>query len=496
MSTPKKVLASLLALLTVLPVLTACGSGSGTPSSDAGQTQPTETTSAAETTTVDNSPGSALPEYDGKGQKFVILCREEEPFNIEFAVESETGDVIEDAVYQRNRYVEEKLNVDIAPAVMKGHSAEYDKFIQTAVNSILAGDHAHHLVAGYTYRLAASSIDGNFTDWYTVPHVDFDQPWWADGFMEAASINKHSFLATGDLSTSYLQYTFALFFNKKLATDFNVGDLYQIVRDDEWTLAKMNEVAKDVSSDINGDGVMDFNDRWGFTVDRSTGLDGLLFAFEVPLSDRDDDGIPYIIGVTEKYQRVIEAVYELLFTSGIGFLDMKYDEHTTFRDDLTLFMPYRLYYANGFREMESDFGMIPYPKWDENQDEYHTYYADGCSSFVIPVTVPDLEFVGIVTELMAAKSYEMIRPAVYDVALKTKIARDDESAEMLDIILDSMIFEFTNIYANTFGSRKSPAHSLRAKMYEPSTDIASFFAANESLHNEIMKNLITAVTGE
>ena len=110
--------------------------------------------------------------------------------------------------------------------------------------------------------------------------------------------------------------------------------------------------------------------------------------------------------------------------------------------------------------------------------------------------MPDLEFVGIVTELMSAKSYEMVRPAVYDVALKTKIARDDESAEMLDIILDSMIFEFTNIYACAFGSRKSPAHSLRAKMYEPSTDIASFFAANESLHNEIMKKLVTAVTGE
>ena len=97
---------------------------------------------------------------------------------------------------------------------------------------------------------------------------------------------------------------------------------------------------------------------------------------------------------------------------------------------------------------------------------------------------------------MAAKSYEMVRPAVYDVALKTKLSRDDESAEMLDIILDSMLFEFTNIYAYAFGDQKSPAHSLRMNMRNASTDLASYFASYESLYTETMDKLISAVTGE
>jgi len=445
---------------------------------------------------VETAPGDHLPEYDAKGATLTILGREESEYIGEFYVEEETGDTIDDAVYRRNILVEEKLNVDINPVVKMGYNPHYPDFYEAVTNSILAGDNAYQLVGGYTYRFASGTLDGNFLDWYEIPYVELEREWWSGGFTEAASIGNHAYIATGDLSPSYLQFTFAIFYNKNLAKDFGIENIYDTVRSGEWTLDKMNELGSLAVADMNGDGTMDHNDRFGFMTDQSTRVDGFLYAFEVPLSERDSDGIPYIVGVTDKYQKVLESINELLWESGIGYMDKKFDDHTMFADGLCLFTPNRLYDASTLREMEDDFGIIPYPKWDEEQRDYHTYYSDNCTGFAVPVTVSDTEFVGIVTELMAAKSYELIRPAVYDVALKTKYSRDDDSAEMIDMILDTMIFDFTNIYAYSFGDQKSPAHGLRMNSRNNSNELASYFAQYEKLYAETMDKLISSVSGK
>lgn len=455
--------------------------------------------SAADTSATEpaeTAPGDHLPEYNANGASFTVLGRDEEPYHGEFLMEEETGDTIDDAVYRRNMIVEEKLNVDIKAVERGGYSSNYASFIEAVTTSILAGDNAYQLIGGYTYRFASSTLDGNFLDWYEIPYVELDREWWSGGFTEAASIGNHSYIATGDLSPSYLQFTFAIFYNKNLAKDFGIENIYDTVRNGEWTLDKMNELGELAVADMNGDGKMDFNDRFGFMTDQSTRVDGFLYAFEVPLSERDADGIPYIVGVTDKYQKVLEAINELLWESGVGYMDKKFDDHTMFADGLCLFTPNRLYDASTLREMEDDFGIIPYPKWDEEQKDYHTYYSDNCTGFAIPITVGDTDLVGIVTELMAAKSYELIRPAVYEVALKTKYSRDDDSAEMIDMILDTMIFDFTNIYAFSFGDQKSPAHGLRMNSRNNSNELASYFAQYEKIYSETMDKLVSSVSGE
>ena len=470
--------------------------------SDKPDTANSDTTAAdtQATEAADTSPGADLPDYDGKGAEFVILSRSEAPFDTDFDLEAETGDTINDATYLRDRTVEERLNVDIKALKIEGDYTKYDNFHTYFTQSIMAGSNDFQLVSGYTYRIASTTLDGSFVDWYTVPYIDLEKPWWAEGFLEAASINNHSYIITGDLSSSFLQFTYAVFFNKNMAEAFDVSDVYGIVKDGKWTLDKMEEIGAEVSADLNGDGVMDHTDRWGFVTGRSTRTDAFLYAFEVPLSARDNDGIPYLLGVTEKYQQVIEAVNDLLWNNSVGYLYWDYsatDETiAVFTDGHCLFTPNRLFDASFLRDMDDDFGIIPYPKWDEAQEDYHTYYDDRCSSFAVPVTAPDLELVGIVTELMAAKSYEFVRPAIYEVALKTKYARDDDSQEMIDMILDSMIFEFTNIYAYSFGNQQSPAHSLRINVRKNSNDLTSYFATLDSVYTETMEKLISSVTGQ
>ena len=44
------------------------------------------------------------------------------------------------------------------------------------------------------------------------------------------------------------------------------------------------------------------------------------------------------------------------------------------------------------------------------------------------------------------KNWKRVIPAYYDVQLKTKIARDDESSEMLDIIFAGRKYDLGSIY--------------------------------------------------
>ena len=144
--------------------------------------------------------------------------------------------------------------------------------------------------------------------------------------------------------------------------------------------------------------------------------------------------------------------------------------------------------AATLRDMDADFGIIPYPKWDAKQENYATYYLDRASSMVIPVTA-DLDFVGVIVEALAAESYKKVIPAFYDVTLKGKSARDTESQEMIDLIRENILFDFANIYANGFVS-DNPGHILRTLVGNNDTGFASYYASREDSYLTKLKEII------
>ena len=99
------------------------------------------------------------------------------------------------------------------------------------------------------------------------------------------------------------------------------------------------------------------------------------------------------------------------------------------------------------RTMDQDFGIIPPPKFDENQSNYYVTVDTWCASPVsVPITVKDKEITGLILETLAYESRYLLLPAYYDVQLKTKLARDDESSAMIDIILNNRLYDLGDIY--------------------------------------------------
>ena len=138
--------------------------------------------------------------------------------------------------------------------------------------------------------------------------------------------------------------------------------------------------------------------------------------------------------------------------------------------------------------MTDDFGIIPYPKWDEDQENYHSTSVDEFTLFVIPKDIPDVEMTSIVTEALCAESYKKVVPAFYDVALKTKAARDNESAEMIDMIRDGLTFDFGYLHSSALGS---VGHKFVGFIRENSNNVTSSLDANMKTYEEKLDTLLT-----
>jgi hypothetical protein len=141
------------------------------------------------------------------------------------------------------------------------------------------------------------------------------------------------------------------------------------------------------------------------------------------------------------------------------------------------------------RDMETDFGIIPAPKFDEQQDGYYPAVDMWCMSSVgIPVTVSNRERTGIILEALAAESQYTLLPAYYDISLKTKFARDDESQEMLDLIFSSRLYDIGQVY--NWGS----AESFFTTLNSGKNTIASYWDKNESKITTAMNKTIDKIT--
>jgi hypothetical protein len=93
--------------------------------------------------------------------------------------------------------------------------------------------------------------------------------------------------------------------------------------------------------------------------------------------------------------------------------------------------------------------MLPYPKFDEKQEDYRVFFgANSSSMFAIPIFASDPSRTGLIIEALSAEGYKQLIPVYYEIALKDKYLRDDTSIKMLDLITDARTISFSYCYDN------------------------------------------------
>ncbi len=469
-------------------VLASCSDPAG--SGDAGPASET----AAEETTLDELESRAaipddLPEEDFGGYLFRIATRSDE-YSIcdhlgDLYAEQLTGDVISDAVFNRNRKVEERFNFKIKPIVIDSK----DEANPTNVfkRSVLAGDDEYDMIIDHMIHMGMAGLSHVFYNWYDVPHINFEKPWWVDDATTKLTIDGKSFFAIGDLSYNSIDYTYCMFFNKRLLTDYGIEQPYKTVRDRGWTIDYLISITKDVYQDLNSNQQVDEeDDLFGFVSNGYSATVTYTWAFDNPVTLPDDEGYPQLVLNNEKTPAILEKLNSFFndYTgvsvllpgatkSGKSWVDYVPDMFTDGRAMIItgMFVYTRLH----FRDFEDDYGILPYPLWDEKQKEYYTMLDGHGPLMGIPVTVQDTKRTGIIVEALSAEGYKLVTPAYYDVALKTKFTRDEESAEMIDLVLAGRTFDFGYMYDGWNGM----AFYLQTMLTQRNTNFASFYRSNE-----------------
>ena len=424
------------------------------------------------------------------GETFTVLCREDLDWANEIITDEMNGEIVNDAIYERERTVEERFGVDIQVFRTPGIWGNESKFNDKIKGAVQSGDNSYQLVAGYAYFITSLASKGFFTNLLTVPYLDFDAPWWNSNLRDELTLFDQLYFAGGDLSYTMLQQMFACFYNKDMGAAFGVEDLYSVVRNGAWTYDYIYSLAASISNDVNGDGVMDVNDEYGLVLPIGNVCDMFFPAFDQPLTAKDDDG-NVVLRMGDQKAHDLAAKVLRLFTEndGVFALSESDDYGIPFKEGRALLIINSLGYSKStLRNLEINFGILPIPKYDENQDAYHTLSQDAYYLFCVPLNAGNLEMIGAVTEAMACESYKHVTPAYYEVAMKYKYSQDADTVEMLDIIREGALFNFGFVNSS---SCNDMIHILR-DVVNCKKDYASLYARNESKYQKSLDKLVEA----
>ena len=424
-----------------------CSCGKDNPPSGTASDAQAETTEAPETTL-----SLGIPEEDNGGRTFTILVPTEKSY--EFVTES-NGEIVNDAMYNRSRKVEEHFNISFEYRYESDDWEARNNYNALISSTVLAGDPTYDLITGYIVCTLPEITGGYFVDLNKLSDLNLDNPWWLADHNGNLGINGKLFCAIGDANLSVYKDCAVVYFNKQLLDNFKLENPYELVRSGEWTLDKLIEMSHTVTDDIDGDGNIKLEtDRIGCYMQRVPWR-AFQTSLEIKVVDVNENNERYFTGLTE---RMADSFDKLMAfnKSGDGYYEGSAVDFNAFPaafcEDRALFHLSYLYITESelMRNMKSDFGIVPYPKYDSAQGKYYTQIGTATNVMFIPKTASDIDLTCRVMEALSYYGMQDVVPAYYEIALRDKYTRDADVPEMLGLIRDGMTMDFASAFSTCF----------------------------------------------
>lgn len=431
------------ALLSSLIFAASCGSQGSAPGGD--------TTSTGDTTTAETTkPGiisKLTPELKEElgldGYEFNVFLRGEgTTWSLKDVVsDGENGDVLNDAVFKRNIWLEDNYGFKLTV----GYSADASSSELTTY--ILAGDDSYDAFFPMGRTAGAAASQGLLQNLKELNYIDLENDCWNHMFSDALEIDGKLFYATGAITTISYDAVRLFMFNKTLLGKYMLEDPYTLVREGKWTFDKMNEMASKASADLNGDSRMTAEDQYGLGWQSSVGAQPFIFGAGEKVSKMDKDGLPRFSLDSERFADIYTKIRDTIANHDVYYSGADEDVFKMFYEERSLFFTEVLNCAKKLRPYEVDFGLLPLTKWDEDQEEYIQYVDAWCLSPVVVAknnTNPDRT--GFIIQALAEASKDYLVQPYYETVLNGKVLRDEESSEMLDIVVNNFVLDNCDIY--------------------------------------------------
>lgn len=445
----KKILCLLLLIVLILPVISAC---------DSKNSKNTSETSGK----ITEAEAAGLTPRNFGGKKINIVTVDEKRgytyYNIEWASNTLTDDEekilsapINNAVYNRTQILKDEYGIDLNVIYTAKPAEDYK-------NEVMSGASDIHIIADGVVYLAQWGLSNLLKDLRKVPNLDLSKSWWDQTAIKDLSTANYLFCITGDIIVSDKNATWACFFNKDLLQNNNLENPYQLVRDGKWTVDKLHEMAKAINP--NGVDLTDWrNDTYGFLTQTYDAIASMC-SYNQRMITKDENDYPILNINNEDTFKKFDKIFNLMTDKSCAIVtevaikgsdNIYKDMENIFLSGRALFEYNKVAYVQKIQEANTkfEFGILPLPKFDENQDKYYSTCTVYFSEFLgIPVTVneDDLDAVGYTLQLMGYYGERYVRPAYYDVTLKLQKVNSEQDEEMLDIIFANRVYDLAAVY--------------------------------------------------
>lgn len=433
----------LLSLLLIAALFAACAEKDpgGTADTTTAAAAPDSTPAPVETDPVDENGYllDSLPELNYGNTDFNIFTWSNQTVWEWSEDEVTTGDLIKDAIVKRQIATEERMGIKIVISSQNGDWDHRNSFIDTVSNNVNSGGtDAFDLIGQYTPAAAIGAMKGCYTNLAEIKYLDLNKPWWPEDIYTSSSINGKIYSVAGDISPTLIRNMVCVLTNLSLANDLNMPNFYELVENRQWTAETFMTYATGTVTGLNADGSPCYTTTLpnnvcydnvfyggGFRfVERNT--DSGLVLSEDLKSSKMSDWFDLWLGFYNKEDVVILAV-----NAANGFTSGNVLFHFGSISDV----------QNYLQDINFDFGILPYPMYDGEQENYCTICGYWVTLYSIPVNAPDFDKSGAVLECLGSYGYRYITPAVYDVAFQYRFLNSPENAKIFNLLHDTLVFE-------------------------------------------------------
>lgn len=427
-------------------------------------------------------PTPQLPEKDYEGYAFKIYDAET------IVSDGIDGEVLNDAIYEANERVRNDFNITFEK--IPGGGTDPTKI--TA--SIQAQDDDFDLIFFHDCTTASLSLEGLLLNINDLPYVDTTMPWWPQHNINSLTLNGRMYYYSNYTSYNGMYGTQATFFNKKLIKDYNLEDPYAITRDGSWTLDKLAELSKQIYADTNGSSKADDGDTFGFMVTNFPYRWLESFGIEAYKKVGTDTFELELDVNNERTIALVEKLHNWLYSGNEGivgnFMELSTREWNTFTNGNAAFVfaPVGVL-APMLMDSDVDFGIVPMPKMDSNQETYMS--GQNATLFSVPITASDTERTGTIIEAMSYAAYKEVLPAYIEKTLQGRYATDIDTVEMLDLVFENQVMSFAYLFANNV-----PDGMQFRLIFDtvPNNNFASWYKKSEKKELKMLDNLMEFYT--
>lgn len=328
--------------------------------------------------------------------------------------------------------------------------------------------------------------EGRLYNLENIRTLQLEKDWWDNSINNGYRIADNLYFASGSLMLQSFDSAWAIFFNQKLINEYRLDNPYDLVRNDGWTLDALMSTCRSVAN-VNSSpsfewGTGDGDQLYGISAHPNL-PDKLIYASGERYVKEDSDGKFYFaaadserfINVATKlmdflsYEGNLRASSEELGKDGAGYM-------YPFVNDRAVFLGAEIKTGRFLKQKgyETEYGIVPLPKYDANQKEYYTPIVENLLVFTVPTTCKNPEEIGTVIDAMTYLGYTDVLPEYYNQTLFRGL-NNDEDREMLDIISNSRGVDIAYFY----GWNPDLAWKIGNSIFSGQPDFASSIAAEK-----------------